>query len=535
MHRILSERCRARRHAVASAAASIKAPEPWSSPTSASVWPTRIMQVSRNAPSSATRARVRGCARRARREWRAGGCGCNLSLRAVAPFGTALVGAEAGAVTLPDDQAEAMVHVYEADGLRATGSGRAAAQEAGHGGVIAGQHLRRSGQQRVHRRGHHRQPLKGDAQGVQRRGDYVYRDSQVTVSTTQSTEPDYKARSLSVDVAQDMFGNMTTVSLGFSRGPTTWAAAMSASSTKRATGATGWAHADPVAPTGWPRSTSRRWPMTATWATPIARPAWAGPLCPRTTPHLLQPRARLGTVGALAGAARCARPYRYFWDNWAIRAHTVEAGYSRVSVSFLIDGPCACTRKARPCFTATTRWPTRSPSRNRQLSSFKSVGPAPSSPTRPARSARRDIKLSAAYQPLHFKYSDFTDLAPARPMRSTPTCCSCLPRPASEGEREVRLVDPCDCGGGNGGGGPACLGGRRRAQRRGGGPALLRTRPAPPRYPSPRPTRRGRHAEVIPQPRPAGAGGGAALPASTQVAVFVPWTWARCSSSTRCS
>ena len=79
--------------------------------------------VAQRAVQQAFRARVRGArgARAARMACKGAAVAATKSLRAVALLGTALVGAEAGAVTLPDDQAEAMVHIYEADGLRATG------------------------------------------------------------------------------------------------------------------------------------------------------------------------------------------------------------------------------------------------------------------------------------------------------------------------------------------------------------------------------------------------------------------------------
>ena len=48
--------------------------------------------------------------------------------------------------------------------------------------------------------------------------DYVYRDSKISLSTSSSREPDYIANRIGVDVSQETFGGMTTVSLGFTRG-----------------------------------------------------------------------------------------------------------------------------------------------------------------------------------------------------------------------------------------------------------------------------------------------------------------------------
>ena len=51
--------------------------------------------------------------------------------------------------------------------------------------------------------------------------DYVYRDASVILSASSSTEPDYTARALNLDIAQEVFGGMTTVNLGFTRGSDT--------------------------------------------------------------------------------------------------------------------------------------------------------------------------------------------------------------------------------------------------------------------------------------------------------------------------
>jgi len=47
--------------------------------------------------------------------------------------------------------------------------------------------------------------------------DFVYHDALVTLATTYSKEPDYTANSTSLDVSQEVFGGMTTVSMGYSR------------------------------------------------------------------------------------------------------------------------------------------------------------------------------------------------------------------------------------------------------------------------------------------------------------------------------
>ena len=47
---------------------------------------------------------------------------------------------------------------------------------------------------------------------------YLHGKSTYTAGYIHSSEPDYKADGLSMDVSQEVFGGMTTVSLGFTRG-----------------------------------------------------------------------------------------------------------------------------------------------------------------------------------------------------------------------------------------------------------------------------------------------------------------------------
>ena len=340
------------------------------------------------------------------------------SLRAVALLGTALVGAEAGAVTLPDDQAEAMVHVYEADGLRATGPAVLLRKKLGtavslQGSIYVDQVSSASIDVVTTA-----SPFKETRKEFSVGGDYVYRDSQVTVSTTQSTEPDYKARSLSVDVAQDMFGNMTTVSLGFSRGADDVG--------RRDVGffdkARHWRYR-----LGLTQILSPHWLATLNveavaddgyLGNPYRSARVGGAFVPENDPRTRSSRAlKLGTVGALAGGSAVRASYRYFWDNWAIRAHTVEAGYSRyVGESFLIDGSLRLHSQGKALFYSDNAVAdTLYLSRNRQLSSFKSVGLGAKLTYTAGKVREADIKLSAAYQLLHFKYSDFTDLRTGTP------------------------------------------------------------------------------------------------------------------------
>ena len=85
---------------------------------------------------------------------------------------------------------------------------------------LTGNVLRLCGQQCLDRRHRYiyREPVPRDPEpefGLA--ADYVYRDSQITIGVLTSHEPDYIANAGNIDVTQEVFGGMTTVSFGFTR------------------------------------------------------------------------------------------------------------------------------------------------------------------------------------------------------------------------------------------------------------------------------------------------------------------------------
>ena len=95
----------------------------------------------------------------------------------------------------------------------------AGAQEVRREVLGLGQLLRRHGVERVHRRDDDGQPLQRRAHAGQPRRSTCCRARRSTASSyTQSDENDYTANTASFDISQDVFGDLTTVSLGFSQG-----------------------------------------------------------------------------------------------------------------------------------------------------------------------------------------------------------------------------------------------------------------------------------------------------------------------------
>ncbi|MCW7538586.1 DUF3570 domain-containing protein [Aquabacterium sp. A7-Y] len=334
-------------------------------------------------------------------------------------LGGALAGASAQAVNLPEDRAEALYHVYDGGGIKASGPALL---------------VRKSMADRVSLSASYYVDAVSNASidvvttaspfderrteyglGV----DYVYRDSMITLSTSHSKEPDYIADGVSLDLAQDVFGGMTTVNLGFSRG-----------SDKVGRSDTGFF------------DTARHWRYRL-GVTQILTPRWLaslnlemvsdsgylgnpyraaqvfGTLVPERSPRTRSSRAvKVRAVGAIGSGSAVHAEYRYFWDTWDVQAHTAEVGYSRYfGEAWLADTYLRYhTQSSALFYSDNARNETTYVSRNRQLSTFNSIGLGGKVARRLTRvPGEYEIKAHATYEYKRFKYSDFTDLRTGAP------------------------------------------------------------------------------------------------------------------------
>lgn len=325
-------------------------------------------------------------------------------------LGTAL---SAHAATLPEDQAEAMVHVYDAGGLRASGPAVLLRKKVGSSVSLQGSYYVDQVSSASIDVVTTASPFKETRKEYTMGGDYLVRDSIVSVSATHSSEPDYVAKTVNVDVLQDMFGGMTTVALGYSRGNDDVG--------RKDAGffdhARHWRYR-----LGVTQILSPTWLMTLNGevvsddgylGNPYRSARVGGAFVPENDPRTRSSRAvRVGATGTLAPGSAVHGSYRYFWDNWAIRAHTLEGGYSRYfGDTLLADWTVRLHSQSKALFYSDNALvDTVYLSRNRQLSTFKSLGLGAKLTYTAGKVGEHDVKLTAAYQLLHFKYSDFTDL-----------------------------------------------------------------------------------------------------------------------------
>jgi hypothetical protein len=245
--------------------------------------------------------------------------------------------------------------------------------------------------------------------------DYVYREALLTLSASSSKEPDYVAKRLGLDLAQDVFGGMSTISMGFTRG------------------------ADDVAKHGEPSfgAKARHWQyrvgssliLTPRWIVSANAEALSdegylgspyrvayvfGAAVPERVPGTRSARAvKLRLVGDLGSRDAIQLGCRYFWDTWGIRSTTLDIAYSRYfGEDWLADITLRQHSQDKAVFYSdNAQSDTRYVSRNRQLGTLKDIGVG----GKVAYTLRKvpgqyDLTLNAAYEVVQYKFKDFTDL-----------------------------------------------------------------------------------------------------------------------------
>lgn len=339
--------------------------------------------------------------------------------------GGALAATSVQAVDLPEDRAETMYHLYDGGGVIAQGPA-----------VL----IRKSMLDRVSLSGSYyvdavsnasidvvttASKFKETRNQVDLGLDYVVRDSLIHVSGSHSVEPDYLSSTWGVDLTQDVFGGMTTVVLGYSHGD------------------------DKVGQHGTPGwlGNAHHWQYRV-GATQIITPRWTASLnlesinddgflkspyrlarvfdtyIHENTPTTRESKAlKLSTTGDITpeGAAnrRSFRAdYRYYWDTWGIRAHTVEFAYNRnIAPGWLLESALRYYRQNHALFYFdNAAQQTLYFSRNRELSTMHDFGPAVTlSYTLRSVPGKYDVKLSGSYQFIDFHFSDYTVGATGKP------------------------------------------------------------------------------------------------------------------------
>ncbi len=325
----------------------------------------------------------------------------------------------ARAVDLPADKAEALFHVYKGGGVEATGPAllvrKSLAGKVSLSGTYYVDMVSNASIDVVTTAS----PFKEKRTAFDLGLDYVVRDTTITLGRGSSREPDYTADSLSVDIAQEVFDNMTTISLGYTRG---------------------WDRVGHVQNGFFDQARHWRYRfgltqvLTPTWLASVNFEAVAddgylgnpyrvarvfGAAVAERNPRTRSSRAvTFNATGNLGSGSAMRAEYRYFWDTWQIRAHTFELGYSRQFATNWTGEAFARlhTQSSALFYSDNASTETLYLSRNRQLATFNS----PSLGTKVSYTMKQavlgqDLKFNGALELKRFNFSNFTDSRTGQP------------------------------------------------------------------------------------------------------------------------
>jgi len=335
-------------------------------------------------------------------------------------LGGLMAGGAAHAVDLPEDRADAMIHVYDGGGVRASGPALLVRKKVNDSISLNGTYYVDMVSNASIDVVTTASPYKETRNEYSLGADYVYQDALITLGTTRSREPDYISNTTNLDVSEEVFGGLTTVSLGFSRGADQVG--------KKDIGffdrATHWKYR-----VGLTQILTPRW-LASVNAEAIADSGFLGSPYraarvfgaavaernPRTrTSRAIKFSSLYDISDVVGGGSRSSlrTEYRYFWDNWAIKAHTLELGYSRYfGDKWLAEGFGRYYKQSAALFYSdNAQSETTYVSRNRQLSAFNSFGLGGKvAYTVKQVPGKYEVKLNGSYQYMRFKFNDFTDI-----------------------------------------------------------------------------------------------------------------------------
>ncbi len=336
------------------------------------------------------------------------------SARVAGLVGGALAGAAAHAApNLAEDRADVMYHSYSAGGLKANGPALLVRKKFSEELAVSGSYyvdmVSSASIDVVTNASPYKEKREEYGFGV----EHVVRNAVITLGVSQSKEPDYIASGTSLDIAQEVFGGMTTINLGFSRAHDKVGGYEGFFDT-----ATHWKYR-----LGVTQILSPSWIASANLeavsdegflGSPYRVARVFGAAVAERNPRTRSSRAAKFRVAGAIGAGSAVRAeYRYFWDNWDVKAHTMELGYSRhFGERWLGDAFVRLYSQTGALFysdNATTE--TTYITRNRQFSTFKSQGyGAKAAYTLKRVPGSYEVKLNGAYELVRYNFSDYTDI-----------------------------------------------------------------------------------------------------------------------------
>ncbi len=339
------------------------------------------------------------------------------------------LGGTAQAMPLPENKAELIYHVYDGGGVQATGPALLVRKSLADRVSLSAQYYVDAVSNASIDVVTTASPFKETRTAWDVGADLAVRDSLISLSFNSSREPDYQADTLGLDVAQEVFGGMTTLNLGFSRARDRVGRNSAGVADLNSGGffdqATRWQYrfgATQILTPRWLASLNFEAVSDSGYlGSPYRAARVFGAAVPERNPRTRSSRAvKLRVLGEVAAGTALRTEYRHTWDNWDIRSHTVEVALSRTfGPAWLADLSLRHYRQNAALFYSdNAQEETLYVSRNRQLSSFNSLGlGAKLSWALPGAAQRHGLKLTGAYELKRFDFQDFTDLRTGQPYR----------------------------------------------------------------------------------------------------------------------
>jgi len=351
-------------------------------------------------------------------------------------LGSALAGSAlpAGAATLPEDRAELALHLYDGGGVQASGPALLLRKSLGDRVSLSAQTYVDAVSNASIDVVTTASPFREKRTAWDLGADWLVRDTLLSLAWQRSEEPDYIAQGLSLDVATEAYGGMTTVSLGFTR-------ARDLVGRKLASGwidrAAHWHYR-----AGLTQILSPRWLVSLNaevisdegyLGSPYRAARVFGAAVPERVPRTRTSRAlKLRSTwdsSALLPRSVLRADYRHYWDTWAVRAGTWEISLSkqikpRLVLEALVRGHA---QDKALFYSDDAQAETAYATRNRQLGTLntRAIG-AKLSHSWAGLSALTELRLTASVERKQHRFADFTDLRTGQPYAYSATVVQLL-------------------------------------------------------------------------------------------------------------
>ena len=338
-------------------------------------------------------------------------------------LGTAVAGgaaAQAGAAVLPEDRAEAVFHVYDGGGVKADGPAVLLRKSLGDRVSVAAQYYVDAVSNASIDVVTTASPFKETRTAWDASADWLVREALLTLSYSKSTEPDYIAEGVGLDGSVEVYGGMTTVSLGFTR-------SRDLVGDKRVQGwidqATHWqwrAGVTQILTRGWLVSLNAEQISDEGFlGSPYRAARVFGAAVPERMPRTRTGRAlklrSINDTSALVPRSSFRAEARWYGDSWDVKATTYEFGVAKhLGSRFIVEALVRRHSQDKALFYSDdAQLETQYVSRNRQLSTFSTTGVGakltwtlPNPALLPPGSA---LNLTGSFERKQFRFADFTD------------------------------------------------------------------------------------------------------------------------------